>query len=404
MLKRLLSFSVVSLFISSVSFVFLPFITATLSLEEFATYSFYYTLCGMLTSVCCFGTIALLSIEVANDENRSSFESLDFLLSVNLIVNLSAVIILLLLGFRGYLILLPVLVFSRAVFLYISHVYRVKGNLKEFALYNGLGYLLMFLVPLSLAYFIDLDGLEFLMLMGAVLLISSSIGLVNLRLNEHFKFRFIFPHKSKEFKFCFFSAAHSLVASLVTMSDRFVLKALISDVDFAVYSLAAMLVGALSMVFSIVNQNIAPSLFKELTGDKNTKKVLVSFGKSYLLVILSLFGAFHMLIAPVLELFFDEKYLGAINIVRMLSIGVLFQAMYFFGSNLVFFKKKSSEMFVMSAICGVFGLLMSIVLFHSFAMEGVIIAFILTWFLFSGVTFYRALKGLKSYVKNLQDN
>jgi len=84
MLKRIIGFSAISILSSSISFIFLPLITASLSLEAFADYSFFYSTSGMLTGVFTFGILGLYSIEASTKQGALKFSSWSLLLNFNL--------------------------------------------------------------------------------------------------------------------------------------------------------------------------------------------------------------------------------------------------------------------------------------------------------------------------------
>lgn len=406
MLKKIMGFSAVSLLSSAITFIFLPFITASLSIEAFADYSFFYSLTGMLTGVFTFGIFGLYSIEAAMKVRESKFSSWSLLLNFNL---LACILLFVLIAVyiklygKNYLLLtIPGFIFFRVVFGFISHYFRVNNELRLFAGYNSLGITLMFVVPyIASVFFPDISGIQFLTVMAISLGTWSIGGIFYIHISKNLSYHFYYPTKSSNFNYCMYAGFHSLVASLVTLSDRFVLKYYASAEDFAVYSLAALLVGALSMVFSIINQNISPVLYKDLTSEKNVKSVLIKHGKNYVTIVILIFCTFQLGIASIIQVFFDNRFENTVYFARILSLGVLFQGFYFAASSILIFQKKSKTLFYLSSIFGSFGIFSSIALYHIFRVEGVVGAFILTWFLFSIATYIKALKGINNYVKNL---
>ena len=403
--KKIFSFSAVSIICSAISFFFLPLITSVLTLDGFADYSFYYSFSGMLTGVFSFGTYALYSIEFANPNKSSHNETWSLLLNLNfifLIVSSFIFLIYIIFSDASYLLLvIPLFVISRVVFAFVSHYFRVNNMIFLFAKYNALGFGLMFLIPFIIASSIKLTGLEFIFIMAISICLVSILGAKYLVLSRDFKYKCCFPLNNPNLGYCLYSALHSLIASLITMSDRFVLKHFLVPDDFGVYSLGALLVGALSMVFSVVNQNISPGFYKELFEVKDFKIVFIKYFKYYLLSILLIFSVFQLSIDLIVNTLFDERYVGAIEIARKLSLGVLFQGCYFFASSLLIFQKKSKELFQLSFAYGILGVIGAITLFKLYGVDGVIFSFVFTWLLFMVSTFYRAKKNIYDYIKNV---
>jgi len=260
----------------------------------------------------------------------------------------------------------------------------------------------MFSVPFLASIFIpNISGIQFLTIMAISLGLCSITGIFYIYAIKNTKYNFYLPFRNSNFKYCLYAALHSLAASLITLSDRFVLKFYASVEDFAVYSLAALLVAALSMVFSVVNQNISPVLYKDLTNSKNVKSVLFKHGKNYVAIVISLFCVFHISIESIIDIFFDDRFEKAIYFARLLSLGVLLQGCYFAGSSILIFQKKSNILFYLSLFFGLFGIISSITFYLIFEVEGVIGAFILTWFLYTLATYVKALGGINNYVENL---
>lgn len=404
MIKTVMVLSVVSLFSSVIVFLFLPVLASTLSLSAFADYSFYYAATGVFASVCLFGAPASFSIAAAEKNKLNEIEVVRFLVSSNVIVvaTSSVIILILILFFKQPwgLIFIPLLVASRSFFIQISHYFRVYQRVKSFSAYQLLTLTTVFVFPLIVASYVDLKGLEFISLMTLVMVISVLVGSQSLKKDGLLKFRLRNPYRSFCAKFGFYSAAHSFMAALITVADRFILKAYIDKEQFAVYSLAATLASALGLVFATVNQNMTPEFYKEMKETSKHWQVLFKYFSFYMAFVFIVSGFYQLLIADVVSFFFPESYQDAIPYARWLAVGAMIQGSYFFASALLMFLQRSDRLFFITGTVGSVGLVSGILMYQWLGVFGVVYSYIFVWLLFSAATYFTGYKCVKEYISN----
>ncbi|GAA65014.1 hypothetical protein P20311_2818 [Pseudoalteromonas sp. BSi20311] len=404
-MKKLFTLSLITLVSSSVAFLFLPYISASLSMVSFADYSFLYSLSAVLSGVYIFGTTASYSLAAAEENDVYASDSLQMFFSVNVLLSVIAFIVTLVaiisFNISWALLALPILISGRSIFQVTSHYFRVHKNTSKFAYYQIITLTASFLVPLLCSELIDgFSGVDFIAVMAVILLIAACVGLGILYNAGLLRFALINPIKVTFFRFGLFAALHSLAAALITIMDRFILIGVIDKNTFALYALAATLASALSLFFTIVNQNIAPDFYAKMkvTGDK--MKVFYQYLLVYFAILVIAFGLYQGLISYVVDVFFPKEYAGAVKFARILAFASLIQGAYFFGASVLMYFNLSEKLFKITIILGGISIVFGISAYNFFGISGVIYNCILIWFLYTLSAYFVGYRELKRVVNS----
>lgn len=400
MYKKLFGFSGITVFASILGFLLLPLVTKVLQVDAFGEYSLYYSISVVLASVFLFGTpssYSLVFAEKSEEQIKKVQEVFSFFITCNTIsfVLLQFVVIILVVFYdiSPIISFIPLLIISRSIYQVVSQYLRLENKVVHFAFYQCITISLSFLVPLLTAYFFIVTGLQFIAVMSLVFFSSSIIGLFYLHNKGHSCCFTFFSINSSLLHFGVFSAAHALTASMVTVSDRFILAGYMDREEFAIYSLAALLASTLSLVYSAISQNLSPILYKQLKDGMSFKSLLLTYGIKYLSFILVLFLLYQLLISVVVLHFFPHAYAGAIDISRLLVVGVLFQGGYFLFSSLIMYLRATNKLFMITLVCGLFNVSFGLLMCKYFGLKGVVLSYLLTWFIFMLSTFFVCKRG-----------
>lgn len=406
-MKKVFTLSLVTLISSSVAFLFLPYISASLSMASFADYSFLYSLSAVLSGVYIFGTTASYSLAAAEKNEIYASDSVQMFYSVNVFLTVLAFLATLIavIGFNisWALLAVPVLISGRSIFQVTSHYFRVNKNTSKFAYYQIITLTSSFLVPLLCSELIaGFSGLDFIAVMASILLVAAFVGCGVLYNAELLKFTLINPLKITFFRFGLFAALHSLAAALITIMDRFILIGFIEKEVFALYALAATLASALSLFFTIINQNIAPDFYSKMKVKNDKMKVFYQYFLAYLAILIVAFALYQGLISYIVAVFFPKQYAGAVEFSRILAFASLIQGMYFFASSLLMYFNLSEKLFKITLLLGSISIVFGITAYNFLGIYGVIYNCILIWFLYALSAYFVGYKELKRVI-NLEN-
>lgn len=401
-MKNIFSLSLVSLVASSISFIFLPFISAQLTLESFAEYSFLYSIGVVLASTFLFGTSSSYSLAIAEQDRDYAQQAVQLFVTVNAIFGvflffLSIVYALFMNGGVGGLFL-PLFVIGRSAYLLTSHYFRVHKKTNYFTLYQLCTLLTSFCLPLGLCILVDdFSGVDFISVMGVVMTVSGLWGIYLFKKEGYLELFIVNPVKISFFRFGFFASVHSLVAALITVVDRFILITFVEKEVFAVYALGASLAASLSLIYSVLNQNLAPDFYAKMKLSNNSNKVLCRYFIFYLVVIVFVFLIYQMSIDKVVELFFSVEYVDAIEYARLISFASLVQGVYFFASLLLMYLNLSDKLFQITACVGGWSIASGLFVYQYFGVVGVIYNCILVWSLYALITTWVSIRALNKF-------
>ncbi|CAH7299755.1 conserved membrane hypothetical protein [Vibrio chagasii] len=400
-MKKLLSLSIVSIICSCISFVFLPIISSRLSLESFGDYSFLYSVSSLLASVFLFGTNVSYSLAIANKDRNYAEQAIQMFVTINIVLGFFILFFsVFFVTFRGWelgVIFLPLFILGRSQFLVTSHYFRVHKQSYLFAAYQLSTWLLVFTIPIGVSFFVEvLSGTDFIAIMAVIMMVSGQIGIIVLKRRGYLDRVFVNPFKIPFFRFGLYASLHTLAAASITIIDRLIIVNFANKEVFAVYALGATLAAALSLVYSVVNQNMAPDFYARMKANNNSQRILFDVFCFYSFLILSLFVLYQISIGFIVEIFFSDEYLKAVGYARLISIGILFQGFYFFASSLLMYMNFSDKLFKMTLSVGSLSIISGLCSYYYYEIPGVIVNGIFVWLVYVSCAYFFA---FKSYVK-----
>ena len=184
--------------------------------------------------------------------------------------------------------------------------------------------------------------------------------------------------------------------------DRFILIGFIEKEVFALYALAATLASALSLFFTIINQNISPDFYSKMKVTNDKMKVFYQYFLAYLAILVVAFALYQGLISYIVAVFFPKEYAGAVEFSRTLSFASLIQGIYFFASSLLMYFNLSEKLFKITLLLGGVSIVFGITAYNFLGIHGVIYNCILIWFLYALSAYFVGYKELKRVI-NLEN-
>ncbi|SMF37177.1 Membrane protein involved in the export of O-antigen and teichoic acid [Alteromonadaceae bacterium Bs31] len=387
-MKLVISFSLVTLVVSVVTFSFIPVIARLLSISEFGRFSLYYTVVLNLTPVILFGASTKLTIARSGGLSSRQISVFFGWLSSGVVVTVILCFFLTGVVWEGVPILI-LLALCRAGFLMHTTQLRLDERLVQFCYWQLSVVTLSFLVPISFMILFEIRVLEFVGLMIPAYLVSI---LFFFRAN-------VFGREMKwdwgqMFPLVVFgagAASHSLVGALLTSGGRYVSVVYLGAEEVGVYMLAAQLVAIITLLFSTVIQNVTPEFYRKLN-KYSEGQVLKSFVLKLCISVAVVIFFFWLSLDWVVHLFFPVEYYGAVAVAKIMAIGAGFQGGYMLLSNYVFFKGRSFSMAGASSIVGVLGLAAGTALSSCYGLTGLAVAYVIGWCLLFVVVGWLALR------------
>ncbi|MGD8172515.1 lipopolysaccharide biosynthesis protein [Vibrio sp. TRT 21S02] len=398
--KRIFSYSFIAMLSSIFPFFLLPFLTHQLTMEEYGIYSYWYVIITVLSSFVLCGSISSYTTYFSRGKSNTSgvvYYNLKFSILLTILILFFLVLYNLFYNIGILTIIIPIFILSRSQYLFYQHFCRVNRNIVNFTIISIPLYALVFGIPIILIKFgfIEKIATDVLYTMAIVM---GGFTFILLYLDKAFvpdkkQYNNIYTEIKK---FGFYSGMHVITAALVTVSDRIILKHFLDSKLFAIYALSATLTSILSLVMSKVSQSMQSELYLDLDNVRHDarREVAKNWFYKYFLFISIVTLIFVFSLEFVVEMLFPPSYLESINYARLLSIAIFFQGLYYFSSTLAFYLRMSREMFFISIIVGVIGVVLNTTLAINHGIDGVIISLAITWLFYFIITTWVSVKKL----------
>lgn len=176
---------------------------------------------------------------------------------------------------------------------------------------------------------------------------------------------------------------HAIGGYLITLSSRLLLTKFEGLDSTGLYSAAyqiASIVGFLTISF---NNAFVPWLFSNLNlNEQRVKDKIVKYTYLYYVVLVFICLLFNFCLEFVYKLFIDSKFNESIAYTRWISIGMLFQGMYYMVTNYISYSEKTYLQTMTTLMMGVLNILLTYVLIHLYGGLGAAISYAVTFFLF----------------------
>ncbi|MDG1516496.1 MAG: oligosaccharide flippase family protein, partial [Flavobacteriales bacterium] len=312
-----------------VSIFTIPFITRSVSIEEFAIYDMFFIFSTFLCMIIGLGIDSGIGILIS--ENKSDKKLLSALLSFSLFVPLLllGIIWLGIIPFTGFLNeeYFPVkvlnLVFLYNVFYYINYIFfnfiRWNGNAKKGALVNFISSTLGNILGVGILYFFD-NGIEGFF---TGLILGSLLGLI---LNTFFVYSYL-TLRLKEYKKEIIEllklsipfVPNYLANTTLNLSDRIVILSFLPPRELALYALTLKFAQIPNFFVSIIAKGLVPIIFQNHSNEKGKDLARKVYYYSHFSIIF-IFLISWPLSEPFLNVFGGPKYIEAAYILPMVIV------------------------------------------------------------------------------------
>ena len=169
---------------------------------------------------------------------------------------------------------------------------------------------------------------------------------------------------------------------LISSVDRFFINAKLGSDQAGIYMVAMQLSMGMVIVFDAVNKAFMPWLFKELSNSAFIERKHIVSKTYYYFILLVCIGVLSFFISPyVLTVVAGEKYETGKSVIGWLCIGQVCLGMYLMVTNYLFYAKKTGQLSVLTIACGIFNVILLMLLITPFGIKGVAISFAISMFL-----------------------
>ena len=169
---------------------------------------------------------------------------------------------------------------------------------------------------------------------------------------------------------------------LLSSVDRFFINSKLGADQAGIYMVAMQLSMGMVIVFDAVNKAFMPWLFRELNNRTFPERKSIVIKTYYYFVLLIIIGGLSFTISPyVLTIIAGENYKDGQNVIGWLCLGQVFLGMYLMVTNYLFYAKKTGQLSILTISCGVFNILLLLMLMAPYGIRGVAISFAISMLL-----------------------
>lgn len=397
--KQIFSYSSVNILNAAVPFLLLPILTKYLSPTDYGILSMIQLLMLISLPIVLMNTHGLLTMEYS----KLSFENFQALVSTIIWIPVIGFLFLevIFFIFKPYIVeyfhiptsfihLIPFFVLLQAIPTIVPIVFQAKQEPFNFGKYKISMTILNALLSLLFVVYL-MYGWE-----GRVYGIVSSfgvftfVGLVILFKLNLLKFKFDKKMLKSALHFGLPLIPHAIAGIFLSMSDRIFLVNMLGKDSVGIYSVAFQISSAIVIIMSSINQAWAPILYEKLNKQPSfTEKINIVKITYKIMASMILFTVLFMLISPyIYDIFINERYYAAKDITILISLGFLFQGLYFMITNYIFYSKKTKILSYITISSVILSVVLNYFLIQYFSIIGSAYALILVWIYQFMMTFY----------------
>ncbi|WP_417797218.1 lipopolysaccharide biosynthesis protein [Stutzerimonas nitrititolerans] len=176
---------------------------------------------------------------------------------------------------------------------------------------------------------------------------------------------------------------HALGGVLISLSDRFIITALMGLEATGAYAVGAQLAMLIGILASSFIQAYAPHLYSKLSSeDAGTKLQLVKYSLAVYLGFFCVAILFWICIPLVYLVFVGEQFQDSVVISRLLAFGYALEGMYFAVAGFLFYLKKTAMLARLTIFCGIVNVPLTYYMVDGFGLLGAAWSFVLIQTLF----------------------
>ena len=410
-LKEILVYAPGILFPSAIRYLSLKLFTNFFSQNTYGILTLILTV-YQLFSVCIYGwlNVTLMRFYTSDEnENKESVINNIFILFLTVYV----IVTLLLLLVINYIaifndinhlsiVLLIIAIGITSLQEMIFILLRIYHKSTLFSLTKVFSSILGISISLTLIYYVALDVEA--VLIGYIIphLIVVLFLFNRLKLNKKFSFKYFNLIEIKTFlKFGAPLILTFLSTWILSLSDRLLLKALTSNTEVAIYSVAYTISNSIISIFSSVLIFVAyPILIKkwETEGEIASLEILKKINKYLLIIICPIITCLVVFSRDIIVLFSSYLYLEGARIIPLVAIGSLFYSIYMHNNKLFILKKNTQSLSKIVFFAAIFNIILNLLLIPIYGALGASIATLFAYIILFLLTNYYANIKLKQVI------
>lgn len=366
LMKQILSYSGVNIINASVPFLLLPLLTTYLSPEDYGILSMVQLLMVLSLPFVMMNSQRLLIMEYSNltQEKYKSLVSSAVIIPIFGFMFLESIFfifgnnIIKYFQLPNYLLyLIPIFLLFQAIPIFVPIIFQAKKDPLNFGKYKisltivNILLSLLFVVVFEYGWegrLFGIIGAFFLFsLIGIIVLIK--INIVTTHIN--------IPSIKKILHFGIPLLPHAVFGVLLASSSKFFLSNMINNEALGIYTVAFQIASSVILIMTSINQAWAPNLYEILNNNPTIEDKNKLVKKTYQTMALMVFITFiFILCVPfIYTIFIDTKYHSGILISRIISIGFLFNGLYYLVTNYIVFTKKTKTLSYITTIISIIG-------------------------------------------------
>ena len=179
--------------------------------------------------------------------------------------------------------------------------------------------------------------------------------------------------KLKYWRFCLVLTLplifHGLSQLVLGQTGKIAIQQISGDSLAGIYSIAVVIVGLLSSIYSALNNAFVPFMYDDLSG-KTDERVKQSHFRNYFTSFTLGTVAFVLIAPEILKLMSTEAYWGAIPLLPLLTVGQYCVFLYSFPVNFEFYSMKTRSIAIGTVLAAILNIALTVALVPAFGMMG----------------------------------
>ena len=240
--------------------------------------------------------------------------------------------------FYPYLIVGLISITLNPVYSIFQSTLQAKEESKKYALNNLFYFLCNFLLNILFVVGFKLGGLGILLALAITDLFAFIYTVIvffpNITLRINIKYL------KEALKYSLPLLPHTLSGSIIAAVDKLFLNKFIGLGVTGIYSIASQFGNIISVVTTAVNQAYVPWFFNKMRDKKKNEKEIVNIAESLTMAYGFLAMVMSFFVPEIFKIFLDHKYLEGWKIIPTLVFAYVFNGIYYFFVNPLFYSKK----------------------------------------------------------------
>lgn len=189
---------------------------------------------------------------------------------------------------------------------------------------------------------------------------------------------------------------HTIAGSVITLSDRFYVKAYCGLSETGLYTLATTLALTVSVIGSALSQAWQPEIYEKL--ENKDEKKSIDFISGWLMTVGSLSICLILGSGECLTIIASEDFFEAYKILPILIIAMVWQTLYFYVANLLKYRLKTKTLSSIAIVVAMVNILLNTYLVPIYGGVGAAIATSIAMFIMCGLVYYYSKEDVKIFV------